>query len=398
MRILQLTNRVPYPPKDGGAIGILVFTKEFIAAGHEVTMLAMNTPKHYFNCNQLPESIKNKADIQSVDVNTNLSPIGAFIALLKNESYHVSRFISKDYENKLIELLQNNTYDVIQLEGLYLSPYVETIRKYSKALVAFRAHNVEFMIWERNADNASGLKKIYLRVLAKQLRKYEIERLNKYDVLLPVTEQDAKEFISVGCRIPIHVCPAPFDSEINSYPAHTDQFPSLFFIGSLDWMPNINGLAWFLKEVWKPIHEKFPELEFHIAGRNMPDEIKKRKEKKLFVHGEVDDAYRFMSNYSIMIVPLFAGSGIRVKIVEAMALGKAIISTEIGAEGIDFTDGENIMIANTINTFIEQISTCVANKEKCITLGSNARKFAEVHFSAKEVAKKRIDFFKKHIH
>lgn len=398
MRILQLSNRVPYPPKDGGAIGILVFTKEFIAAGHQVTMLAMNTPKHYFNCEQLPESIKNKANIRSVDVNTSLSPIGALIALLKNESYHLSRFVSKEYEKKLIELLQNNTYDVIQLEGLYLSPYVETIRKYSKALIAFRAHNVEFRIWERNAENANGLKKIYLNILAKQLRKYEIKRMNAYDVLLPVTQQDANEFKSYGCKLPIHVCPAPFSSELDSYLTYKDTFSSIFFIGSLDWMPNINGLLWFVKEVWKPIHEKFPTLKFHIAGRNMPEEIKKLKEKNLFIHGEVDDAYQFMSRYSIMIVPLFAGSGIRVKIVEAMALGKTIISTEIGAEGIDYTDGENIMIANSQKEFIERISACVVNKEKCITLGINARKFAEINFSAAQVSKKRVDFFKQHIH
>ena len=123
MRILQLSNRVPYPPKDGGAICILVFTKEFIAAGHKVTMLAMNTPKHYFNCDNLPESIKNRAEIISVDVNAELSPIGAIWALIRNESYHLIRFISKDYENKLIELLKKNQYDVIQLEGVFFFPF-----------------------------------------------------------------------------------------------------------------------------------------------------------------------------------------------------------------------------------------------------------------------------------
>lgn len=397
MRILQLSNRVPYPPKDGGAIGIWVFTKEFIAAGHEVTMLAMNTPKHYFNSDQLPENIKNKATIKTVDVNTNLSPIGAFMALIKNESYHLSRFISEAYEKKLIELLQQNTYDAIQLEGLYLSPYVETIRKHSKALIALRAHNVEFKIWERNADNATGLKKIYLRILARQLKKYEIDRINKYDVLLPVTQQDANEFINYGCKLPIHVCPAPFSSEVDRYPTNKDKFPSLFFIGSLDWMPNINGLLWFIKEVWPIVHKKFPKLEFHIAGRNMPDEVKKLKEEKLFIHGEVEDAYQFMSDYSLMIVPLFAGSGIRVKIVEAMGLSKAIISTEMGAEGITYTEGKNILIANTVTEFVEKISACVINKEICITLGQEAKRFAEINYGAAETAKKRVAFYTQHL-
>jgi glycosyltransferase involved in cell wall biosynthesis len=397
MKILQLSNRIPYPPKDGGAIGILIFTKEFFAAGHEVSMLAMNTPKHYFDPAQLPEHLRNSITIHAVDVNTQLSAVGAFIALLKKQSYHLRRFISKQYESKLIELLQNNRYDVIQLEGLYLSPYVETIRKYSNALIAMRAHNVEYKIWERNAENAIGLKKVYLNILTAQLKKYEIERINQYDVLMPVTQQDADIFLSHHCKIPIHVCPAPFSSEIYSYPVNRYKYSSLFFIGSLDWLPNINGLLWFIKEVWKPLQQKFPELEFHVAGRNMPEEIKKLKENNLIIHGEVEDAYQYMSEYSVMIVPLFAGSGIRVKIVEAMALGKAIISTAIGAEGISYTDGKNMMIANTVSEFCEKIAVCIANREVCMKLGAEARKFAEENFSAAETAKKRLEFFEQQI-
>jgi glycosyltransferase involved in cell wall biosynthesis len=104
-----------------------------------------------------------------------------------------------------------------------------------------------------------------------------------------------------------------------------------------------------------------------------------------------------MSNYSVMIVPLFAGSGIRVKIVEAMGLSKAIISTEIGAEGIDYTERENIMIANTVNEFVEKITLCVSNRETCIKLGKNAKKFADNNYGAAQTAKKRIEFYKQHI-
>src|ERR1035437_5654750 len=296
MKILQLCNKFVYPPKDGGAIGIFNYTKAFSALGCEVTMLAMNTTKHPYDVKNLPEVIKKLADFITVDVDNVVKPFSALANLFQNRSYNIARFISSAYNDKLIELLHGKKFDIIQLEGLYLSPYVETIRAFSNAKIVMRSHNIEHEIWKRIAGNEKNIfKGWYLTILAKQLRNYEISRLNKYDLMTSVTERDAQLLKSFGCELPMHVCPAPYDETVLKPDKTKIEFPSLFFIGALDWMPNVEGLEWFLKNVWQRISEKFPDLTFYVAGRNA-NQTKLPEQKNLVIAGEVENAYDFMNS------------------------------------------------------------------------------------------------------
>ncbi len=412
MKILQLCNKFIYPPKDGGAIGIFNYTKTFSSLGNEVTVLAMNTSKHYYDVKKLPEEIKKMADWIAIDVDNDVKPFSALINLLQGRSYNIARFISSKYNEKLIELLHQKEFDIIQLEGLYLSPYVETIRAFSEAKIVMRSHNIEHEIWERIAENEPRVlwvKRMYLKILAKQLKKYEIERLNKYDMMTSVTERDAQMLKQFGCELPIHVCPAPYDETVLSPDKTKMEFPSVFFIGALDWMPNVEGLEWFLKNVWNKIQSpSFPllkgdmgDLKFYIAGRNI-DSAKNiislaAELKNVVIVGEVENAYDFINSKGIMIVPLFSGSGIRVKIIEGMALGKTIISTSLGAEGIPCKDGQNILIADTPEVFAEKIAKCINEKMFFNIIGDNAYQFAKQRFSSNEATKKLLEFFQQHI-
>jgi len=175
VKILQLCKKFPYPLRDGEAIAIVNLTNAFHELGHKVTLLAMNTPKHYFKIKELPEEIKKIARFIAVDVDTKINPFDAFWNLFSGKSYHIKRFISKEYKQALTELLQDNEFDIIQLEGLYLAPYVDTIRKHTDASIVLRAHNIESEIWERIADNQSwGWRRWYLRLLARRLKKEEL--------------------------------------------------------------------------------------------------------------------------------------------------------------------------------------------------------------------------------
>lgn len=397
MRILQLCNKFVYPAKDGGAIAVINLTKSFSSHGCDVTVLAMNTSKHKFDLKNLPEEIKKLADWIGVGVDNEVKPFSALLNLLQNRSYNIARFISLAYNDKLIELLHQKEFDVIQLEGLYLSPYVETIRAFSKAKIAMRAHNIEHEIWKKIANNEkSFIKRTYLKILSKQLKKYEISRLNKYDLMVPISEPDAQKLKSLGCELPIHVCTAPYDETVLTPDKSKMEFPSVFFIGALDWIPNKEGLEWFLKNVWQKISLQFPELKFYIAGRNA-GQIKIPETKNVFVVGEVENAYDFMNSKGIMIVPLLSGSGIRVKIIEGMALGKTIVSTSLGAEGIPCKDGQNILIADTPEAFAERIAKCINEKMFFSIVGDNAYQFAKQRFSSHEVTSKLIEFFKQNI-
>ena len=160
-------------------------------------------------------------------------------------------------------------------------------------------------------------------------------------------------------------------------------------------MPNQEGLRWFINEVWEQILIQYPLLEFHIAGRNAPDNlIKLFNKKNITFFGEVDNSIDFINNRSVMIVPLFSGSGMRVKIVEGMALEKTIITTSIGTEGIETKNGENILIADTVEDFINAISITIENKDTCSTIGKNARAFIHQYYDNRKIAEDLIMFYK----
>ncbi|PKP22695.1 MAG: glycosyl transferase family 1 [Bacteroidetes bacterium HGW-Bacteroidetes-21] len=397
MRILQIHNKVPYPPKDGGSIAIWTLSQELAAQGHEVTLLAMNTKKHYVSAVDLPDREKSKIQIIPVDVNAPIHFYGAISNLLFSRlPYNAIRFIDNNFKKALIEVLQKNEFDVIQLEGLYVAPYIPVIRKYSKAVVSFRAHNVEHEIWSRiKANETTLLKREYLGVLVRRLKRFEMSLLNSADVVVPITERDASVFRTLGCSKPLHVCPAAINLlEVVPQPRKTI-FPSLFFIGALDWAPNQEGLIWFFDNLWANIHSEIPEITLYVAGRNCPDWLlKKIQVDGVEYVGEVDNAYNFMNTYAIMIAPIFSGSGMRVKIIEGMALGKTIITTTIGTEGINTCHQQNILIANKADDFILLIKKCLENREFCDSIGKNAIEFVRTNYDIKSITKSLIKFYK----
>ena len=149
MKILQLCKKFPYPLKDGESIAVTYLSHALHDLGCDITLLSMNTSKHFTDLNSLPREFNHYKEIQVTALDNSVNAFSAFKNLFSKDSYHVSRFVCPDFKNKLIELLQNNDFDVIQLETLYLAPYIDVIKKYSKALITMRAHNIEFEIWER---------------------------------------------------------------------------------------------------------------------------------------------------------------------------------------------------------------------------------------------------------
>lgn len=391
---------MPYPPKDGGAIATLNLATGLSELSNSVDLLAINTLKHYFDIKQIPNDIQNKVTFYDHFCDTTIKPIKLIKNFLFSKiPYNAERFIIKDFDKKIIDILKSKKYDIIQLEGLYILPYIETIRKYSKALISYRAHNIEHLIWQRTSKfTKNPHKKFYLKNLTYRIKRFEHKYINKYDLLIPITNVDAKILTKMGNIKPHIVVPVAFD--INKIPQTQNniEFPSLFFIGALDWTPNQEGLVWFVDNCWDDILHKHPNLKLYIAGRNAPDWLEKLLEKKNIIYlGEIEDAHKYINSKAIMIAPLFSGSGIRVKIIEAMALGKAIITTSIGAEGIDIEDGNNIFIANTSEKFIETIDKLVENKALVEKIGQNAHNFVKEHFNIQKISIILNNFYQNNI-
>ena len=399
MKILQITSKVPYPPINGEAIATLNLSKSFRELGHEVTILAMNTQKHYLKPEELPEEMKMLFKWHLVDVSASSSVSGALWNLFASKlPYNAQSLISLNFRDKLIELFQKEEYDVVQLEGLYLCPYISDIRLLSKALIALRAHNIEHEIWKSKKTQATGLWKHYVSITSHRIKQFEHDYINQYDVLIPITSHDGKVFNKMGNHRPIHVA----QTGVNTGAFHPDrskeQYPSLFFLGALDWPPNQEGLEWFFEHCWNDILEKCPDTELFVAGRNAPSGfVKKLKLPNVNYLGEVKDAYEFMNEQAVMIAPVLSGSGMRIKVVEGMAMEKSIVTTTIGTEGIPTTSGENIILADTPEDFSKGVIRLLTDQQFHLQIGENARKFIEDKFDNRVIATNLIDFYKRNL-
>ncbi len=400
MKILQLTNKVPYPPKDGGAIATLNLSTGLADAGHQVSILAMNTPKHAFEVSRIPSDITEKVHIEAVDVDTNIKPAAAVSNLLFSSlPYNACRFFSESFGTQLIEILKHQEFDIIQLEGLYLAHYIPLIRDHSKARIALRAHNIEHEIWQRTAQQEkSFLKKCYFQILARRIMKFKKRILNTYDLLVPITQRDAERFSQFGNTRPMHVSPVGYQISESLPEPDKVRFPSVGCLGTLDWFPNQEGLIWFVDHVWPEIKQKRPELPFYIAGRNAPAWLEAYLSNKPVTYlGEIEDAKKFIRETAIMVVPLFSGSGMRVKIIEGMALGKTIVTTSIGAEGIPVKHLENIVVEDTAEGFVKRINQLIDDPHLFKAIGSNATRLIHKNFDNTKVCRALSDFYTKNL-
>lgn len=347
-------------------MAMMSMIKGFSKADHTVTVLTMNTPKHYINLGSLPPEIRQSAEFIAVDVNTGVNFLDALANLLfSKESYHVKRFTSPAFRSELERLLERNTFDIIQMETLFMAPYLDTIRKLApNALVSYRAHNVEHEIWSRRSKNEQNpVRKVVIETTAIRIEEYErgIIASNPFDAIIPITGRDAGALNKMGNNSPSYACPAGMEVS-KSKKKQKLLWPSLFYLGALDWEPNKEGLRWFLKNVWPKIKRKHPDLTFHIAGRNMAKEFYSQKDQNIIVYGEVDSAEEFIRDKGVMIVPILSGSGMRVKILEGLANKKGIVATRIAAEGMGVRSGEHLYIADEPQDFADAVSTLVENR------------------------------------
>jgi glycosyltransferase involved in cell wall biosynthesis len=396
MRVLQISNKAPYPPNDGSSIAIYNMGIGFIANDVDLHVLTINTKKHFKSDDDIPQEYKTKSHYQSVYENTDVSPIGALLNLFSSDSYFVSRFYFKDFENKLIEKLKANTFDVIQLEGLFVAPYINVIKKHSKAKIVLRAHNIEYLIWERHLKNEKAVfKKWYLGLQTKRLKNFELKVLNELDAIVTITDFDKTVFEKEGFKKPIYTCITGVD--VNDYKkkkSENKKPKTIFHFASMDWMPNIEAAEWFLNNCWKSILKQVPDAKFVMAGRNMPPHLRKLNEANVLVVEDVPDSRTFYNEHEIMLVPLASGSGLRIKIIEGMAYGKAIVSTSVGAEGINYTNGKNLIIADLPKDFIKAVVDLLKDETKRNELGKGAQAFAEQEFDNGKVVSGLVNFYK----
>lgn len=389
MRILFITNRLPYPLNDGGNIATYNNILHLKKKGHRVDLLSFNTKKHFVDPAPLAEIV----NVHAVEIDTQVTFKGAALNLMSRLPYNISRFQDEHFSKVLTHILTQKEFDIIQIEGSYMGIYLKQIRELSDAKVVLRAHNVEYKIWDRISNSESdALKSIYVKYLKSGIEKFEKDIAKKFDGIIPITNVDGDFFTEQAAKVPIQVIPAGVDLETFSTNGSSEA-NSLFMIGNLQWMPNLQSIDWFLENAWSKVKSAFPSATLHIAGKNPPKRILDLKVDGLTVHGMVDSALDFMNAYSIMLVPLLSGSGMRIKIIEGMAARKCILSTPIGAEGIDAKNGDEIVIASP-DTFADELIKLLNDPTLVGEIGANARTFVEANYSWNSLIKEFESFYR----
>ncbi|RYD98287.1 MAG: glycosyltransferase [Sphingobacteriales bacterium] len=396
MRILVLCSRVPHPLHDGGNLAVSNLMEGLLDAGVRLSMLAMNTSRHHVDPQQLPPVFQRLATFKTVAVDNSIKPLAALRALISGTSYNLERFITAPFESELATLLEVNNYDIILLEGLYVTPYLGTIRQHSKAKVCYRQHNVEFQIWERLARNSThALKRFYLGRLAKALKKYELKQLNDYDSIAAISPVDAKIYQDLGCTIPI--VDIPYSLKVKAPVANQATPPPVaqfYHIGAMDWQPNEEAITWFLDKVWPLVIASAPGAQLFLAGRNMPAYFLKGSWPNVHIAGEVPDADAFEADKQVLVVPLHSGGGIRIKILEAMAKQKAVIATRVAMQGLHAaTGGEEVLLADTPEDFAAACLALIDSPEQVQHLGKKARDLIQTYYNQHLVINKLLQHF-----
>ncbi|MCY1500851.1 sugar transferase, PEP-CTERM/EpsH1 system associated [compost metagenome] len=395
MKVLILTNRIPFPPNSGYPIVVYNTIKGLLTGGVDVSLFSLNSSKHHVDVDDIYDPLFKQIRFYSSPVDTEVNIWDAFFNIFSNQSYNVSRFYDEDAARLLENVLREQEFDIIQFEGLFVVPYLDLVKANSKAKLIYRAHHIEFDIWERLAAREQFTpRRKYLEFLSRRLKAYESEQINRFNQVFAISHHDRQNFLKFGCQTRLDVFPVAID--LHKYEADLSKtsFPTLFHLGAMDWRPNKEGLEWFLDEIWPDIEELSSELRFYIAGKKMQKQFFEYDSENLIVEGEVFDAVEFMNSKAIMIVPLLSGSGMRVKIIEGMAMKKCIIATSMAAEGIDCENGKDILIANTPDEFYRSILQCITRPQRWLEIGEQARKTVERDHDIHANAQRMIAIYK----
>ncbi len=368
-----------------------------VRAGHRVTVLAANTPKHRQPATAL-DHLGPNCRLVTVEVDTSLSPLKALgNLLLRSAPYNVERFLSADFADRLEALLREQAFDAVQIEGTFVAWYVDVVRRVAPQVpVVLRAHNVEHEIWEQLARNEQQpLKATYLRHLARRLRRFEQRYLPRFTAVAAITEPDRRRLLQLGCQEPVVFIPAGVDlTRFQPDPGIKAAPHTLFFLGSLNWRPNVEGLEWFLDNVWPKARRRWPNLQLHVAGKDMPEHLARRHEAGVHMRGFVDSAPRFMQEHEVMIVPLLSGGGMRVKIIEGMAMGKCIISTSLGSEGIAVRHLDDIIVCDDAGDWVDCIGRYVQGDFCHEGVGRQARHTAQTLYDNQRVVEQFVALYR----
>lgn len=385
MKILFLQKRLLFPHNTGGKIRSLNVLRH-LAKRHDVT----------YACNVQEDERQYLDQMKSLGVDVKSIPwIEAprrscrfiLMALSNLVASHYPLNVDKDFDPKLRELVESEVraggYDLL------ICDFVQSARnclgiEIPKLLFQ---HNVEAEIFERMANRRSGPFAWYLSLQARRMRSFESEAGFDFDGVVAVSQRDKQRFeTSYGWRH-VSVIDTAVDMEFFQGAESATERCGVVFVGSMDWAPNVDGVEHFVRSVWPTVHSIHANVEFTIVGRNPPQAISRMHgQQGVRVTGTVDDIRPYLANAAVAIVPLYSGGGTRLKIFEYMAMNCPVVSTTLGAEGLDVQNDEHLLIRDNDDDIAQAIVDLINDQRKRERLASRAHEFVRSRYSAQRIA------------
>ncbi len=393
-KVLIVSNKPPYPVVDGGCFAMSKFEQLVRSSVEDVFYFAISTPKHPFVKDALPENWKADENFFTGFIDTQVKNKHV-LKFMAGSSIRASRFYHQEIEKRILDLIEKKNIDLVIFESIYAAIYLQAVKK--KGVKAFiRTHNIEHQIWEKYYEGmVGGLKKTAYKSETSRLRSFEEKLLEQSDGNIFISKADlrfSRENLGLqnGIYIPVQMQSHPFSAKEPSTPL------KLFHIGAMDWLPNIKGIEKFILHIFPAILERFPATELHLAGKSMPDSFYQYQSNHIFIHGQVKEATEFIQPYDVSVVPVESGSGIRIKILEAMAAGKPVITTSTGIEGIEADNGKEYMLANDLDGWIHAIDY-LSNPTAYDNIARLGMEFIKKNYSGEALKGQLIPFIRNQI-
>jgi glycosyltransferase involved in cell wall biosynthesis len=336
MNVLYLSHKPIYPIVDGGCKAMHQFLTNLLDAGYLVDHCCISTPKHPFSLSAYQAHQKRLNTINHIQVDTTVKLSKAFEYIFRTGSYNIERFNSRSFHDFLRATFKHKAFDFVILESLFLAPYIATIRSLSDVKLIMRSHNVEYKLWNQQAQRENNvIKRIYLKKLASDIKCEEYNVLRRVDHTCCITEQDKQHFLHQEPTLAVSTVPMSMQTSSHLNALNKS---AICFLGSMNWKPNQEAAHYIYHQLFPALKKRIPALEFHLAGSHMHGQFPSKPKEGIFNHEFVEDSAEFLKSYGVLVLPIQSASGVRVKMLEALALGVPIVTTRIGALGINDLD------------------------------------------------------------
>jgi glycosyltransferase involved in cell wall biosynthesis len=370
MRILQLCPRFPFPLIDGGRIGIFNITQALAAQGHEITMLTFDAAD---TDAAAIAGVERVAHVHVVHDDTRTNLRNFLRGILRREPVYMARHRSGNFLRALDTRLASAQYDAVYGDHTAMAPYLLYVRAKAGIPAGMRLHNIESVIWQRYArESREPVRRLVVAHQARMLKRIEAAAIRKMDVNFAITNVDRDRALLMAPGADVRVVFPGVDTGYWQPIAASHSSPCAATVTMLVWVHNVDGILWFLDHVAPRIRDRVPDFQLHVVGKGAPRRLRNRIGSGLVLHGFLDDVRPVMAQSPVYVVPLHVGGGIRIKIIEAMAMGRPVVTTSIGGEGIPATSGTHWMVADTPDAFAAAVADLIADPARARAMGNAA--------------------------